>query len=151
MVLWRVPMKMLHRVFLPFLWRILSSLTLFDGASEQHLLEEWAMDVSTSPNMMAYLAWFYFIHSIAQCTLSPTKLSSMGLWTSNTVAKSIMDVSKLRPEDYKGGSAVHKALKTVCPHTRLKVTHLLLPWDHTKNSRRIPLVLGAVFVPWGRP
>jgi hypothetical protein len=26
----------------------------------------------------------------------------------------------LRPEDYKGGAAVHMALKSVCPHARLK-------------------------------
>ncbi len=47
--------------------------TLFDGASKQRLLEEWAMDVSASPNMMAHLAWcFYFIYSIAQCKMSLT-------------------------------------------------------------------------------
>lgn len=44
---------------------------------------------------------------------------------SDGLAKSIMDVSKLRPQDYTGGSDIHKALKSICPHTWLKYDYPL--------------------------
>ena len=44
---------------------------------------------------------------------------------SDGLAKSIMDVSKLRPQDYTGGSDIHKAMKSICPHTWLKYDYPL--------------------------
>ena len=79
--------------------------------------------------------------------MSLTKLPLLGLCNIMQVAKSIMDVSKLRPADYNDGSETHRPLTSVCLNAKLKRYTFPLGFHRECCTKRFVIITQVLLIP----